>query len=55
MTEFESVRMELTNHIDGLEIAKSAIPELWTLDDEHTLRLMHRIRDILERIKEADT
>lgn len=54
MTQLEYVRLELDNHIGGLEISKSVLPDSWTEDDERTLNLMLRIKDILSRIKEGE-
>ena len=54
MTELEYCRMMLDNHIGGLKISKSALPETWTEDDERTLDLMVRIKAILDRVEEKE-
>ena len=50
MYELGILKIELQNHIDGLEISKSALPECWTEDDERHLSLMQRIMDFLEKL-----
>lgn len=51
MNELELAKMELDNHITGLEISKNACPDMWTEDEERTLNLMYRIQDILDRVE----
>lgn len=47
MDELGLTRLELDNHIGGLEISKAT--GYWTEDDERTLQLMYRIQDLLRR------
>ena len=54
MTELEYARLQLDNLINGMEISKSALPEIWTDEDEERLKLMVLIRGILGRIKEGE-
>ena len=51
--EIGMVRLMLDNHIGGLEIHKALADDTCccTEDDERTLQLMYRIRDILARIQ----
>ena len=51
MNELELAKMELDNHITGLEISKNACPDMWTEDEERALNLMYRIQDILDRVE----
>jgi len=51
MTKLEYCRLELDNHIGGLEISKAA--GIWTEDDERTLELMLLIKDILSNVREV--
>lgn len=49
MTKLEYCRLELDNHIGGLEISKST--GYWTEDDERTLNLMLMIKEILSNVE----
>jgi len=51
MTKLEYCRLELDNHIGGLEISKAA--GYWSEDDEQTLELLLMIKDILNSIREV--
>ena len=55
MDELGFLRIELQNHIDGLEISK--MTGCWSDDDERHLQLDKRIMDLLKRIevKKNDT
>ena len=57
MSELELVKLELDNHIKGLEICKEAsrqergVSSFWSEGDERALKLMYRIQSILDRIE----
>lgn len=59
MNELELAKMELDNHIKGLEICKEVCRQesgcghnsFWSENDERTLQLMYRIQSILDRVE----
>ena len=50
--ELGITKLELENHIGGLEISKAT--GYWNDDDERTLQLMYRIKSILDRIQPVE-
>ena len=52
MSRLEFAKIELDNHIGGLEISKST--GFWNEEDERALNLMKLLRDILHSIREVE-